>query len=39
MNKLKQSPIISGLINEGKLKVVGAYYDLDTGEISLVDAV
>lgn len=39
MNKLKQSPIISGLINEGKLKVVGAYYDLDTGEITLVDAV
>ncbi|MEA5509306.1 carbonic anhydrase [Crocosphaera sp. UHCC 0190] len=33
---LKRSPIISDLVAQNKLKVVGAYYDLDTGEISLV---
>lgn len=33
---LKKSPIISDLVKEGKLKVVGGYYDLDTGEISLI---
>ncbi|MEA5533221.1 carbonic anhydrase [Crocosphaera sp. XPORK-15E] len=33
---LKSSPIISDLVAQNKLKVVGAYYDLDTGEISLV---
>lgn len=36
MERLKQSPVISQLIEEGKLKVVGGYYDLDTGEVSLV---
>jgi len=39
ITKLKKSPVISGLINEGKLKIVGGYYDLDTGEISLVNEV
>ncbi|MBW4497596.1 MAG: carbonic anhydrase [Oscillatoria princeps RMCB-10] len=34
--KLKASPVISQLINEGKLKVVGGYYDLDTGTITVV---
>lgn len=33
---LKKSPIISALIKEGKVNVVGGYYDLDTGEVSLV---
>lgn len=36
VGRLKQSPVISQLITEGKLKVVGAYYDLDTGAVSLV---
>ena len=33
---LKQSPVLSDLIAKGKLKIVGSYYDLDTGKISLV---
>lgn len=36
VEKLKSSPVISQLIEEGKLIVVGGYYDLDTGEISMV---
>jgi carbonic anhydrase len=34
--RLKGSPVISQLIKEGKLTVVGGYYDLDTGAVSLV---
>lgn len=34
--KLKLSPVMSELIREGKLKVVGAYYDLDTGAVTMV---
>jgi len=34
--KLKLSPVLSQLIQAGKLKVVGGYYDLDTGEVTLV---
>ena len=33
---LKKSPVLSDLIAKGKLKIVGSYYDLDTGKISLV---
>lgn len=33
---LNKSPVISGLTQENKLKVVGSYYDLDTGIVSLV---
>ncbi len=36
MERLKASPVIAELITEGKLIVVGGYYDLDTGEVSLV---
>ncbi|MBR8830238.1 MAG: hypothetical protein N5P05_002899 [Chroococcopsis gigantea SAG 12.99] len=36
MNKLNQSPIIAQLQSENKLKVVGAYANLSTGQISLV---
>lgn len=36
IERLKASPVISQLIQENKLKVVGAYYDLDTGAVSLV---
>jgi carbonic anhydrase len=33
---LKASPVISQLMEEGKLKVVGGYYDLDTGTVTMV---
>ena len=36
IERLKESPVISQLIQEGKLKVVGGYYDLDTGVVSMV---
>ena len=35
-NKLKASPVISQLIAENKLKVVGWYYDLDTGAVNIL---
>ncbi len=34
--RLKGSPVISKLIEENKLKIVGGYYDLDTGAVSIV---
>ena len=34
--KLKASPVMSQLIKEGKLKIVGGYYDLDTGTVTMV---
>lgn len=34
---LKKSPILSQLINEGQLKIVGAYYDLDSGKVTFLD--
>jgi carbonic anhydrase len=34
--RLQTSSVIASAVQEGKLKIVGAYYDLDTGEISLV---
>lgn len=34
--KLTASPVISQLIKEGKLKIVGGYFDLDTGEVTMV---
>jgi len=34
--RLKESPVISKLIEEKKLKVVGGYYDLDTGTVTMV---
>ncbi|HEY9602109.1 MAG TPA: carbonic anhydrase [Allocoleopsis sp.] len=36
IQRLKASPVISQLIQDGKLKVVGGYYDLDTGAVTLV---
>ncbi|HEY9862379.1 MAG TPA: carbonic anhydrase [Candidatus Obscuribacterales bacterium] len=36
VDNLKASPVLSDLIASGKLKVVGAYYDLDAGTITLV---
>lgn len=34
--RVRNSSVISQLIQEGKVKVVGGYYDLDNGKISLV---
>lgn len=36
VERLQTSNVIAAAIKAGKLKVVGAYYDLDTGKISLV---
>jgi carbonic anhydrase len=36
VQRLENSSVVSGLVAAGKVKVVGAYYDLDSGEISLV---
>lgn len=36
MNLLKKSPVLSQLINENKLKIVGGYYDLDTAKVILI---
>ncbi len=37
VEKLKSSAVLSKLIDEEKLKIVGSYYDLDTGKINIVD--
>ncbi len=34
---LNTSPILSQLVKDGKLKIVGAYYDLDTGALTILD--
>ncbi|MEH2122022.1 carbonic anhydrase [Nostoc sp.] len=36
IKRLQSSSVLSELIKAEKLKIVGGYYDLDTGEISLV---
>ena len=35
-NTLKASPVINQLIVQGKLKIVGGYYDLDTGKVTIL---
>ncbi len=35
---LRRSPVIAGLVREGKLLVVGGVYDLATGRVTMVDA-
>ncbi|MEH1832895.1 MAG: carbonic anhydrase [Nostoc sp.] len=37
IKKLKSSSVLSKLIDEEKLTIVGGYYDLDTGRITRVD--
>lgn len=37
VKRLKKSSIIARAIKQGKLKIVGAYYDLDSGKISLLN--
>lgn len=36
VEKLKASTVLSKLIDAGKLKIVGGYYDLDNGTVSIV---
>jgi len=36
IERLNASPVLSQLVQEGKLKIAGAYYDLDTGEATLL---
>jgi carbonic anhydrase len=36
VTKLKRSELLTGLVAEGKLKIVGGRYDLDTGEVTVV---
>jgi carbonic anhydrase len=36
--RCKASPVLNQLIEEGKLKIVGGYYDLDTGKVTMVPA-
>jgi carbonic anhydrase len=30
------SPVLRGLVDDGKLKIVGATYDLESGEVSVI---
>ncbi len=39
VKRLKKSSVIAGAIKQGKLKIVGAYYDLNSGKISLLNYV
>ena len=36
IDNLKSSPLLSQLIKENKLKIVGGYYDLDTAEVQII---
>ncbi len=37
-NILERSPVMAGLVDEGKLMVVGAMHDVATGEVTFLDA-
>jgi carbonic anhydrase len=37
INRLKESPILSAAIDECKTKIVGAFYDLSTGLVEILD--
>ncbi|MDJ0577641.1 MAG: carbonic anhydrase [Xenococcaceae cyanobacterium MO_234.B1] len=37
VEKLYSSPLLYNLVTEGKLKIVGAYYSLNTGEVIIID--
>ena len=34
--KIQESPVIAQLVKDGQLKVVGGYFDFDSGKISLL---
>lgn len=35
--RLKESPLLAAMIEEGKLIVAAGYFDLRTGEVTLLD--
>lgn len=37
VTRLNESPLLQELVQQGKLKIVGAYYSLQTGEVSLLN--
>ncbi len=37
INKLNASPLLYNLVQEGKLKIVGAYYSLKTGKVEILN--
>jgi carbonic anhydrase len=36
IEQLKRSPLLTEQLESGKLKIVGARYDLDTGSVTIV---
>ena len=34
---LKQSPVISELVKQGAVNIVGAFYDITTGKVKFMD--
>jgi carbonic anhydrase len=36
VNALRAAPLIKKFISQGKLRVVGGYYSLDTGAVSII---
>jgi carbonic anhydrase len=36
VENLMASPVLSQLVKEGKLKIAGGYYDLDTGKVTMI---
>lgn len=37
VRQLEVSPVLSGLVEEGKLKIVGGVYDLSTGQVKFIE--
>ena len=37
VNQLRQTPLLKNALAEGTLKIVGAYYDLETGRIDITE--
>jgi carbonic anhydrase len=36
VEKLGKFPVMGDLVDKKQLKIVGAYYDLDTGKVTLI---
>ena len=37
VEKVNASPVVAKFVKEGKVKVIGAYYDLNTGKVTPVE--
>jgi carbonic anhydrase len=37
MGQLRSSPVLGSLLDSGALKIVGAYYQLETGVVTFLD--